>query len=177
MQALLLVLDCDSKGLIIGFVLWRYWLRMVPTGAPAAAGTGASFASGLFGSSTASGGLFGTSSGGAGALVKWRLMSSWWSLLDSWYFSKALAIGVLTSSIGVRVRRFCGFVLGEGLSGRVSSEVSSHVCVLSEVSSDVCMGDGSQLFLDSFWVGQAGRKIDDTFPCYLGSMNSLLIYF
>ena len=29
--------------------------------------------------------------------------------------------------------------------------------------------EGSRLFLDSFWVGQ-GRKIDDTFPCYLGSM-------
>ena len=41
---------------------------MVPTGAPAATGTGASSASGLFGSSTASGGLFGASSGGAGAL-------------------------------------------------------------------------------------------------------------
>ena len=79
------------------------------------------------------------------------------------YFQIALAIGVLTSSIGVRVCRFCGFVLGEGLLGRVSSEVSS------EVSSDVCMGEGSQLFLDSFWVGQ-GQKIDDTFPCYLGSM-------
>ena len=39
----------------------------------------------------------------------------------------ALAIGVLTSSIGVRVRRFFGLVLG-GLSGRVSSEVSSE-CV------------------------------------------------
>ena len=36
----------------------------------------------------------------------------------------ALAIGVLTSSIGVRVRRFWGFVLG-GLSGRVLSELSS----------------------------------------------------
>ena len=42
---------------------------MVPIGAPAAAGTGASCASGLFGSSTASSGsLFGASSG-AGALV------------------------------------------------------------------------------------------------------------
>jgi len=41
---------------------------MVPTGVPAATGTGASSASGLFGSSTASGGLFGASSGGAGAL-------------------------------------------------------------------------------------------------------------
>ena len=35
---------------------------------------------------------------------------------------------VLTSSIGVRVRRFFWIVLG-GLSGRVSSEVLSHVCV------------------------------------------------
>ena len=34
----------------------------------------------------------------------------------------------------MKVRRFCGFVLG-GLSGRVSSEVSS----------DVCMGEGSQI--------------------------------
>ena len=41
---------------------------------------------------------------------------------------------VLTSSIGVRVRRFFGFVLGR-LSGRVSSEVPS----------DVCMGAGSQI--------------------------------
>ena len=40
----------------------------------------------------------------------------------------ALAKGVLTSSIGVRVRRFCGFVSG-GLSGGQSSEVSSDVCV------------------------------------------------
>ena len=46
---------------------------MVPTGVPAATGTGASSASGLFGSSTASGGLFGASSGGAGALEMWRL--------------------------------------------------------------------------------------------------------
>ena len=38
----------------------------------------------------------------------------------------ALAIGVLTSSIGVKVRRFFGLVLG-GLSGRVSSEVSGAV--------------------------------------------------
>ena len=64
----------------------------------------------------------------------------------------ALAIGVPTSSIGVRVRRFCGFVSGggcragcclrcrlicvwvrarksRGLSGRLLSEVSSDVCV------------------------------------------------
>ena len=40
----------------------------------------------------------------------------------------ALAKGVLTSSIGVRVRRFFGFALG-GLSGRVSSKVSSDVCM------------------------------------------------
>ena len=40
----------------------------MPIGAPAAAGTGASSASGLFGGSTASsGGLFGASSSGAGA--------------------------------------------------------------------------------------------------------------
>ena len=48
---------------------------MVPIGAPAAAGTGASCASGLFGSSTASSGsLFGASSG-AGALV-----SKYWTI-------------------------------------------------------------------------------------------------
>ena len=41
-----------------------------------------------------------------------------------------IALAILTSSIGVRVRRFCGFVLG-GLLGRVSS--------------DVCMGEGSQI--------------------------------
>ena len=40
----------------------------------------------------------------------------------------ALAIRVLTLSIGVRVRRFVGFVLG-GLSGRVPSEGSSWWCV------------------------------------------------
>ena len=40
----------------------------------------------------------------------------------------ALAIGVLTSSIGVRVRRFCGFVVG-GLSHRVLLELSSGVWV------------------------------------------------
>ena len=49
---------------------------------------------------------------------------------------KVLAIGVLTASIRVRVRRFCGFVLG-GLSGMVSSEVSSGVC----------MGEGSQVLI------------------------------
>ena len=47
-----------------------------------------------------------------------------------------LALGVLTSSIRVRVRRFLGFVLG-GLSSRVSSELSS----------DVCMGQGSQILI------------------------------
>ena len=36
----------------------------------------------------------------------------------------------------MRVRRFCGFVLG-GLSGRV----------LSKVSSDVCIGEGSQIMI------------------------------
>ena len=52
---------------------------MVPIGAPAAAGTGASSASGLFGSSTASsGGLFGASSG-AGAWIMWLTsMTPWW---------------------------------------------------------------------------------------------------
>ena len=42
------------------------------------------------------------------------------------YVPRDSVIGVLSSSAGVRVRRFCGFVLG-GLSGRVSSEVSSGV--------------------------------------------------
>ena len=55
----------------------------------------------------------------------------------------------------VRVRRFCGFVAGGGLSHRESFEVSSGVCVgvtvrLShrvslEVSSGVCRGQGSQI--------------------------------
>ena len=49
----------------------------------------------------------------------------------------ASAIGVLTSRIGVRVRRFVGFVLGGGLSGRVSFEVSF----------DVCMGEGWQILI------------------------------
>ena len=35
----------------------------------------------------------------------------------------ALAVGVPTSSWGVRVRRFCGFVAGGGLSHRESLEV------------------------------------------------------
>ena len=48
----------------------------------------------------------------------------------------ALAIRVLTSSIGVKVPRFFGFVLG-GLSGRVSSEVLY----------DVCMTEGSQILI------------------------------
>ena len=68
----------------------------------------------------------------------------------------ALAIGVLTSSIGVRVRRFCGFVLG-GLSGKVSSEVSSDVveCSQSMVSSDVCMG-GVRCRLMCVWLRVRG---------------------
>ncbi len=51
----------------------------------------------------------------------------------------ASAIGVFTSSIGVRVRvrRFLGFALGGACQGRVSSEVSS----------DVCMGEGSQILI------------------------------
>ena len=70
----------------------------------------------------------------------------------------ALAIGVLTSSIGVRFADFLDSFWG-GLSGRVSSEVLSDVCmgegsqiqgklsgrVSSEVLSDVCMGEGSQI--------------------------------
>ena len=48
----------------------------------------------------------------------------------------ALAIGVLTSSIGVRVRRFFGFVLG-GAVGQGTVLV-------------VCMGEYTY-FLDSFW--------------------------
>ena len=46
----------------------------------------------------------------------------------------ALAIGVLSSSIGVRVRRFCGFVLG-GLSGRVLSDVCTEVRIMFQVPS------------------------------------------
>ena len=49
--------------------------------------------------------------------------------------SFSYTVGVLTSSVGVRVRRFCRFVSGGGLSGRLSSEVSS----------DMCMGEGSQI--------------------------------
>ena len=41
----------------------------------------------------------------------------------------ALTIGVLTSSCGVRVRRFCGFV-GGGLSHKVSLEVSCGVSTI-----------------------------------------------
>ena len=62
---------------------------------------------------------------------------------------------------------------GGKLSGRVSSEGSQIQVwlsgrVSSEVSSDVCMGEGSQFF----WVrfGFVPTKIDETFPCYLGSM-------
>ena len=58
----------------------------------------------------------------------------------------------------MKVPRFCGFVLG-GLSGRVSSEVLSRVCmgegwqiqggpsgrVSSKVSSGVCMDEGLQI--------------------------------
>ena len=55
----------------------------------------------------------------------------------------ALAIGVLTSSLGVRVRRFFGFVLG-GLSGRVSS--------------DVRMGEGSQILI-RFGGGAVGQGV------------------
>ena len=47
----------------------------------------------------------------------------------------ALATGVLTSSWGARVRRFCGFVAGEGLSHRVSLKLSS----------DGCRGQGLQI--------------------------------
>ena len=46
----------------------------------------------------------------------------------------ALALGVLTSSWWVRVRKCCGFVAG-GLSHRHSLEVSSGVC----------RGQGSQI--------------------------------
>ena len=52
-------------------------------------------------------------------------------------------MGVLTSSIGVRVRRFFGFILGGGLSGRVSSEVSADVQLV--VYGPVCAD-----FLNSF---------------------------
>ena len=55
-----------------------------------------------------------------------------------------------------------------GLSGRVSSDVSSDVCmgegsrlsgrVSSEVLSEVCMGEGSQILLDSFCVCRAGAE-------------------
>ena len=77
-----------------------------------------------------------------------RCVASKWSLvqidcvarqhLDSWFSvfipQIALAIRVLTSSIGVRVRGFFGFVLG-GLSGRVPFEGSSDVQLV------VCMGE------------------------------------
>ena len=46
----------------------------------------------------------------------------------------ALAIGVLSSSIGVRVRRFCGFVFGGACRA---------VCRLRCLV--MCMGDGSQI--------------------------------
>ena len=49
---------------------------------------------------------------------------------------------------------------GLGLSGRVSSEVSS----------DVCMGEGSQIFWVRFGSVGQGQRIHETFPCYLGSM-------
>ena len=61
--------------------------------------------------------------------------------LESSFPQIALATGVLTSSLGVRVRRFFGFVLG-GLSGRASS--------------DVCMGEGSQILI-RFGGGLWGR--------------------
>ena len=92
----------------------------------------------------------------------------------------SILFGVLPSSIGVSVRRFCGFVLG-GLSGRVSFEVSFGVClgegsqiqgglsgrVSSEVSSDtVCVCEGLQIVWIRFGCVGQGRKIDDT----LGSM-------
>jgi len=48
----------------------------------------------------------------------------------------ALAIGVLTSSWGVRVRRLCGFVTGG---------VTQGVTMSLEVSSGVCRGPGSQI--------------------------------
>ena len=54
----------------------------------------------------------------------------------------ALATGVLTSSIRVRVRRYFWFVAG-GLSGRVSSEC---VCV--------CLAD-----FRSFWGGTVGQGL------------------
>ena len=62
--------------------------------------------------------------------------------LEPFFPQIALAIGVLTSSLGVRVRRFFGFVLG-GLSGRVSS--------------DVRMGEGSQILIRFGGGGLWGR--------------------
>ena len=49
---------------------------------------------------------------------------------------------------------------GSHLWGRVSSDVSS----------DVCMGEARKYCWIRFWSVGQGRKIDDTFPCYLGSM-------
>ena len=57
-------------------------------------------------------------------------------------------VRVLTSSIGVRLRRFFGFVFG-GLSGRVPSEGSSDVQLV------VCMGECTQIF----WVCFGGQQV------------------
>ena len=55
---------------------------------------------------------------------------------------------VLTSSIGARVPKFFGFVLG-GLSGRVSSEVSF----------DMCTGEGSQVSIRFGGPGVVGGVV------------------
>ena len=59
----------------------------------------------------------------------------------------ALAIGVLTPSVGVRVHRFFGFYLG-GLSGRVWSEV---LVVSSDVRLVVHMSECTQIFWICLW--------------------------
>ena len=57
----------------------------------------------------------------------------------------ALAIGVLTSSVGVRVRRFFGFVLGGCRAGCYRLRLSGRMS--SEVSFDVCIGEGWQILI------------------------------
>ena len=61
----------------------------------------------------------------------------------------ALVIGVLTSSMGVRVRRFFGFVLGGGAVGQ--GVVRGVVrCSVGGVYG-MCMGECTQLYWIRFW--------------------------
>ena len=71
-----------------------------------------------------------------------------WSFAKGWFFIPqiVLAIGVLTSSIGVRARRFFGFALG-GTVGKVSSKVLSAPV----------WGEGSQILIGFGAGGLSGR--------------------